>query len=316
MRFQNILTAALLLLSITACSFEEVIYDGPNIVYFDNKAVLREELDELNSEVVFRLVSPLAKSYDREYKIQRAIGSTIDATNYEILTTSVIIPAGSYWGDGKVSFNADALTAQVDTLALRINPMDGQVAQFDDVLKMCVSRRCNFDPIRYKGEYTFFSTMFGGGKTLELDVVTDNQGVIVKDEIKVLSWYGRGNDVNIKFERSQDGKRIVPTVDVQSGGEVQTSSGLLPFKIHTSEMYSYPGLPKSENESFLFTCSGEMTIYLVFGVFQTLDDGTLQTGYLIGSPSPEYLTKNSSPYNLGNSKDSSSFTMNGEVSFQ
>ncbi|MGL4994115.1 MAG: hypothetical protein ACRC6R_08365 [Bacteroidales bacterium] len=313
MRFKNILTAALLLLSITACSFEEVIYDGPNIVYFDNKAEIRDELDELNSEVSFRLVSPLAKSYDREYKIQRAIGSTIDPTNYEILTTSVIIPAGSYWGDGKVSFSADALSAKVDTLALRINPMDGQVAQFDDLLKIYVSRRCDFDPIRYKGDYTFYSTMFGGGKTVELDVVTDNQGLIVKDQIMVKSWYGRGNDVVMKFERSEDGKRIVPTVEVQSGGEVQVGSSLLPFKVHTSEMYSYPGLPKSENESFLFTCSGEMTVYLVFGVFQTLEDGTLQTGYLIGSPSPEYLTKNSSPYSLGSK--SGSLDMRGEVRF-
>lgn len=305
-----------MLLTLGACTYDEVIYNGPNIVYFDDKAVVRDEIDELNTDVTFRLVSPLATSYDREYRIQRAIGSTLEATAYEILSTSVVIPAGSYWGDGKVRFNPETLNANVDTLALRINPMDGQVAQFDDVLKMCVSRRCDFDPIRYKGEYSFYSSMFFNGKLVDLDVVTDNQGLIVKDEILVKGWYLRGNDVRIKFVRSEDGKRIVPTVAVQAGGEVSTSEGLLPFRIHTTEMHAYPGLPTKENESFLFTCSAEMTIYLVFGLFRTLEDGTLQTGYLVGSPSEETLKRTSSPYSLGNSALKADFPLSGEVSYK
>ncbi|MEG0795335.1 MAG: hypothetical protein RR397_02325 [Odoribacter sp.] len=298
------------LCGLLSCEADDIVYNGPDIAYFDKDAKLREEIDETNPVVSFRIVSPMATNYDREYKLAKRMGSSAgieEGVDFNLLTKTVIIKAGSFDAWGKVAFTAERLSPKIDTLALGLVPINGSVANFDNILSIYVSERCEFDAVRYEGMYMHTSTMMKNRHNVTVVALRDN-GQIVPNKLKVIDFYNVGTEVIIDFDHS-DPARIVPRIKMQYGGMIETGPplGLQKFFIHTSEQYAYPNLPASENKSHIYTCSGEIELYLTFGVFPKDADGNpikdangLEIeGFLQYSPTLETLEKLTSPYSAG-----------------
>ncbi|MGL5683648.1 MAG: hypothetical protein ACRDDZ_11455 [Marinifilaceae bacterium] len=283
-----------------SCQKDESYYDGPVIAYFDKKGIIRDEISDNNRVVVYRVVSPIATKYDREYTITRDMGSTITESQYNLLDRKVVIKAGNYWADGRVEFNPEALSSNVDVLILGLKPSHGAIASFDNKLKLNVSERCDFVPSLYLGDYVFESTLFGRPSIMrKVEYLRNDDGSLNQHGVLIKDLYNVGYDVAMTMNYD-DPKKVTPVVKPQRGGKVSTQTGVLEFWVHTTDQYSYPGLPKSANQSKLFTCSGEFNFYITFGVFMDNGDGTQKEGFLVGSPSYETLTKDVSPYTLSN----------------
>lgn len=284
----------------TSCEEEDSIYDGPNIAYFNNKGIIRDEISENNRTITFEVVSPLATDYDREYRVTRNIGNTLDENAYNLLDKNIIIKAGEYSGKGRIEFDTEKLSQQVDTLSLGLVPNHGKIASFDNVLRLMVSKRCDFIPEQYVGEYEFTSSIFGKSSINRLvEVLKDADGRTVPNAILIRNLYAGGADIEM-YMNYDDPTKVTPVVKRQRGGYVNTQNGNLQFWVHTTEQYSYPKLPKSPNKSYVYTCSGEFNFYITFGVFIDNGDGTQKEGFLVGSPSLEKLEKVISPYSMQN----------------
>lgn len=289
---------------LAGCEVENRIYDGPDIVYFSNEGVLQEEITEDNAVLSFRLISPLATKHDREYTIVKRFGSTMEeGEDYNFPSgRKVVIKAGEYWADVKVSIEPESLSPKVDTILLGIEPHSGQVAQFDNELYLLVSKRCDFVPQLYAGTYLHRTTLFDylPDHNVEMQVVTNPDGSVAEDRLLIKKPYTEG-DLLVVMDYSNP-KKVTPVIDMQVGGTVNTYDPWLKpvtteFYIHTTEIHTYPNLfTKTTNDSFLTTCSGEFTIYVIAGVFFYDEDGEIYEGIMGNGPATETFKRLAPPY--------------------
>lgn len=301
----GIVILALAAVFAVSCKAKTKTYDGPNVVYFDQSDEGSNELAESNKVLSFRLTSPLAVSYDREYTISRTFGSTLEeGVNFQILSKKVVIKANQYWADGDVEFMPETLSPNVDTLALRVTPSAGagEVASFDNVYKMLVSKRCDVNIQDYVGRYkhvTWFPGNMGMETEREVTLAYDANGNVIDNTLTVVDFYGSVNDgggpIKIMLDMSNPAKGVTPVVELQRARNIMITMpdgkpGETPAYVCTTEQISYPKLPQSPNTSTLKTCSKEFNIMLTWGVFVELEDGTERSSHIEGTPSLEQLT--------------------------
>lgn len=296
----NIILLALVALFISSCQRDVVKYEGKDIVYFDESAEISEEVaTEGARPVKFRIVSPLAVGYDRQYNIVTAFGgSLVEGTNFTIASKSLTIKANDYWADGAVEFKPETLRPNVDSVMLQIKPAEGagEVAVFDNKLVMYVSQSCEVIPTEMAGKYMYYTTFPGNyGAEVEREVLpaVDNEGNYIENTITVKNWFGEG-DVNLLLDKSlvAEGKGIKPVVEFQPSRQIEIQDKLmLPGYVCTPEKHAYPNLPISENNSSMKTCTQVISVYLTWGVRQELEDGNVREGHIEGTPCLDILTR-------------------------
>lgn len=289
---------------LSACESEDRIYDGPDIVYFDNGGLVRDEIADNNNVMTFRIVSPLATKHDREYTIVKRFGSTMEeGEDYTFPNgRNVVIKAGEYWTDVNVMITPESLSANVDTLSFGIEPRSGQVASFDNELHLLVSKRCEFNPQLYAGTYLHRTTLFDymPDHNVEMTVVKNPDGSIAEDKLLIKKPYTEG-DIVVSIDYSNP-KKVTPVIDMQVGGTVNTYDPWMKpvtvdFMVHTTEIHTYPRVySKTDNESYLYTCSGEFVIYMIAGVFFKDDDGEMYEGIIGAGPATETFKRLTPPY--------------------
>lgn len=300
----NILLAGMAIL-LAACEADERIYGGPDIVYFDNGGLVRDEIADNNTVMTFRLVSPVATKHDREYTIVKRFGSTMEeGVDYTFPKgRKAVIKAGQYWVDVDIAITPESLSAKVDTLSFGIEPHSGEVAQFDNELHLLVSKRCDFIPQLYAGTYKHRTTLFDymPDHEVELTVVTNPDGSVAEDQLLIRKPYGE-SDVVMKMDYSNP-KKVTPVIDMQVGGTISTYDPWMnevtaEFYVHTTEIHTYPGVyTKSPNESYLYTCSGEFVIYVIGGVFfQDEKTGKVLEGIIGAGAAMETFKRLEPPY--------------------
>lgn len=272
-------------------------YDGKDVVYFDAAARIDEEVAPSNQKVTFRITSPLAVNYDRQYNITTAFGgSLVEGTNFSIATKIITIKANEFWGDGAVDFVAESLRPNMDSLMLQIKPAPGagEVATFDNRLVMYVSKRCEVIPEELVGKYLYYTTLpgnYGAEVIREAVVAVDGDGQVIENTIRVKSWFG-GGDVDMYLDKSNVNKGVIPVVKFQPSRPIQIQTGeTIPGYVCTPEGHDYPNLPASENNSSMKTCTQVFSIYLTWGVRQDQEDGSVKEGHLEGTPCLDKLTR-------------------------
>lgn len=293
----NIVLLALAAMLAFSCQRDTIKYDGKDIVYFDSSAELSEEVAEANKAVSFRITSPLAVGYDRQYNITTAFGgSLVEGENYSIATKVITIKANQYWADGTVDFKPETLRPNVDSVLLQIKPSAGagEVAAFDNKMVMYVSQRCEVIPSEMAGKYLYYTTMpgnYGAEAQREVIVAKDPEGNIIENTIRVKGWFGDG-DVDIFLDKSNVNKGVIPVVYFQQSRPIQIQTeAVLPGYVCTPDQHAYPNLPVSENKSTMKTCTQVLSIYLTWGVRQDQEDGSVKEGHLEGTPCLEKLTR-------------------------
>lgn len=305
-----------------SCEQEERLYSGQDIAYFDKKGILRDEIADNNTRMTFRVVSPLAVKHDREYTITKRFGSTMEeGKDYNFPKgRKAVIKAGEYWADVDVDIVPESLSMRVDTLSFGLEARSGEVAQFDNQLQLIVSKRCEFDPVRYAGAYKHITRLFEymPDHMVQLEVVREKDGSIAKDRILIKKPYGDkgGADIVVKLDYDLDPKKVTPVVEVQQAAEIQVNlpfggQAVVPFYVHTTEQRSYPVYKKQPNKSYLFTCSGEFVIYMVAGVFLNQEDGSVLDGVVGKAGAEEIFRRLEPPYETP--KNVSLEAMNVEV---
>ncbi len=293
-----------IILLLVACDAEERIYDGPDIAYFDNKGIIREEIADVNTRITFRVVSPLAVGHDRQYNITKRFGSTMEeGVDYNFPKgRSFIISAGEYWIDINIDINPESLRATVDTLSFGLEALNGEVASFDSELQLHISKRCDFVPELYAGEYNHSTGLFPyqPDHTVTMEVVRNSDGSIDPNAIKVKKPYA-ADDFIIRLDYSNP-KKVTPVVEMQQAGTLNTYDPwgepvTVPFMVHTTEQHTYPRVfEKCENQSYLYACNGEFVIYMVCGVFFKDEDGSIIEGILGQGAAEERFTRLTPPY--------------------
>lgn len=303
MKHIRIVLLALVAVVAASCKPTERIYDGPNIAYFDKGGLTRSEIVEETRVVSFNVISPLKVGYDRQYKLIRKFGSTLETSEYSIVTPMVTIKAGAYSGEGKVSFDPTVLAPKPDTLVLGIEAQDGDVAAFDNTMTLVVSQRCQFVPELYVGTYDFFCGLFGLGTQREVVLATEGEGGAVKpNAIKVKEMYGTmGADVEIILDDS-DPTVVRPVIKMQYAGVIKVTDQNnqtidADMQAMSTDQYSFPKLPATPNTSTFSACTGELNLKVTLGVFVEQEDGSQLESHLYGSPSSDVLTKLTPPYN-------------------
>lgn len=288
----------------SSCGKEERLYDGPDIAYFDNKGLVRDEIAENNTIMTFRIVSPLATKHDREYSILKRFGSTMEeGKDYSFPQgRKAVIKAGSYWVDVNIAMVPESLSAKVDTLAFGLEAYGGEVAAFDNELRLLVSKRCDFVPELYAGEYNHTTELFPyqPDHTVVMQVVRKEDGSVDPDALLIKRPYA-GGDVLMRMDYSNP-KKITPVIEMQPAGTISTYDPWMeivtvPFYVHTTEQHTYPRIfEKRANESYLYTCSGEFIIYIVAGVFFKDEDGSIIEGILGNGAAEEKFKRLTLPY--------------------
>lgn len=299
----NLLFAGVVLL-LAGCEPEERLYNGPDIAYFDKKGILREEIADNNTRMTFRIVSPKAVNYDREYTVTKRFGSTMEeGKDYSFpQNRKAVIKAGEYWTDVDIEIVPESLSARVDTLAFGLDSKSGEIAQFDNELRLLISKRCEFVPELYAGAYRHKTHLFEymPDHTVYMEVVKNADGSIANDRLLIKKPYGK-SDILVKLDYSNP-KKVTPVVEMQLGGSIDTYDPWLnpvtvPFYVHTTEQHTYPRVfEKRPNESFIYTCSAEFVIYMIAGVFFQDDDGTTIEGILGKGAVEENFKRLEPPY--------------------
>lgn len=287
------------------CEEDERIYGGPDIVYFDNQGILRDEIADNNTRMVFRLVSPKSVGHDREYSIVKRFGSTMEeGEDYTFPQgRNAVIKAGEYWVDMNIDINPESLSSKVDTISFGLEAHSGQVASFDSELRLLVSKRCEFVPELYAGEYEHSTRLFDymPDHTVTMEVVTNPDGSVANDRLLIKKPYGE-SDVLMTLDYSNP-KKVTPVIEMQPGGTISTYDPWLnpvsaTFYVHTTEQHTYPRVfSKTDNESYLYTCSGEFVIYMVGGVFfHDEESGEVYEGILGTGAAEETFKRTELPY--------------------
>lgn len=302
-RIIDLLVLGIALLAL-GCEEEERLYDGPDIVYFDEQGILRDEIADNNTRMVFRIVSPKSVGHDREYAIVKRFGSTLEeGTDYTFPDgRTAVIKAGTWWTDVNIDINPESLSAKVDTITFGLEPHSGSVASFDSELRLIVSKRCEFVPSLYAGEYEHSTHLFDymPDHTVTMEVVNAPDGSVIEDQLRIKAPYGE-SDILMKLDYSNP-KKVTPVIEMQPGGTISTYDPWLnqvsaTFYVHTTEQHTYPRVfTKCDNESYLYTCSGEFVIYMVGGVFFTSEDGEVYEGIIGSGAVEETFRRTELPY--------------------
>lgn len=199
-----------LLFTITACEEKEYLYSDPTdlVMFNETNAIFSVVDDKETNEIEITISSPVVSSKDREYVIgillTGADGEAVENKHYKLPSNLVVIPAGERAGSFKVIGISKYLSSEEDLFVnfSLVSASEGEVAGFNNVFTLYLSRVCEFDFDSMPGTYEIASsTVVASGEKITFEVVR-GQG---ENELIFLQPYAPGVDLTIKVVQDASG---------------------------------------------------------------------------------------------------------------
>lgn len=199
---------AVLLTLFTACEEKEFLYNDPtNIVMFNETNALFHVVDEkTTNEINITISSPVVSDKDREYLIgvkqTGAEGEAVQGKHFELKSTTVVIPAGERFGEITVIGYSKYLSSEEDffvNLTL-VDASEGEVAAFNNIFTLYLSRVCEFSMDKMIGTYKVKSAVVQG--EFEFRVVQGDK----PNELLFLEPYSPNVDFTVSVNQSASGE--------------------------------------------------------------------------------------------------------------
>lgn len=255
---RNIVKFGILLLTATAflttsCEEDTVVYDGSNPAAWFKKDSQVLAVTETSDVATIEVMATNAVDHDRTISVSvDELETSLTSDQYSIDQSTLVIPAGEYFGEIKVHGNFDALDLGVtERLELHLDAVDGTTIGSPNIIKVDVFKTCPIVIDNIGTSYTATVSAFGEDAPTFVPNVTKNGNVLTFD-----SMWGPDFVAWATGDSSYSGQYVWPgkmTIDATSG-----SADI----VTTSDASAYP--PSSGQYN---ACTGVITYTLNEGLF-------------------------------------------------